>query len=180
MRIKANITILNDEKYEKIAKKPITLLFQNKLTLKQKREFFYFLLGYFILVPTVVIQLLTQEKSILGNILGSTLGTILAFTCASLLGLFAVIALAKFVNNLLKEYRIALYKDSYDEQEIEEVFSLFGAVLTKIRKFEKYKHTQESLTTYIVEELKLMGERKVQGIFAEMNKFINNKINKNQ
>ena len=172
MSIKANITILNDEKYEKIAKKPITLLFQNKLTLKQKREFFYFLLGYFILVPTVVIQLLTQENSILG--------TILAFTCASLLGLFAVIALAKFVNNLLKEYRIALYKDSYDEQEIEEVFSLFGAVLTKIRKFEKYKHTQESLTTYIVEELKLMGERKVQGIFAEINKFTNNKINKNQ
>ena len=176
MSIKANITILNDEKYEKITKKPITLLFQNKLTLKQKREFFYFLLGYFILVPIVVIQLLTQENSILG----STLGTILAFTCASLLGLFAVIALAKFVNNLLKEYRIALYKDSYDEQEIEEVFSLFGAVLTKIRKFEKHKHTQESLTTYIVEELKLMGERKVQGIFAEMNKFINNKINKNQ
>ena len=176
MSIKANITILNDEKYEKIAKKPITLLFQNKLTLKQKREFFYFLLGYFILVPIVVIQLLTQENSILV----STLGTILAFTCASLLGLFAVIALAKFVNNLLKEYRIALYKDSYDEQEIKEVFSLFGAVLTKIRKFEKHKHTQESLTTYIVEELKLMGERKVQGIFAEMNKFINNKINKNQ
>ncbi|OBW97502.1 hypothetical protein [Gallibacterium anatis] len=176
MSIKANITILNDEKYEKIAKKPITLLFQNKLTLKQKREFFYFLLGYFILVPIVVVQLLTQENAILG----STLGTILAFTCASLLGLFAVIALAKFVNNLLKEYRIALYKDSYDEQEIEEVFSLFGAVLTKIRKFEKHKHTQESLTTYIVEELKLIGERKVQGIFAEMNKFINNKINKNQ
>lgn len=168
MSIKANITILNDEKYEKIAKKPITLLFQDKLTLKQKREFFYFLLGYFILVPIVVIQLLTQENSIL------------AFTCASLLSLFAVMALATFVNNLLKEYRIALYKDSYDEQEIEEVFSLFGAVLTKIRKFEKYKHTQESLTTYIVEELKLMGERKVQGIFAEMNKFINNKINKNQ
>ena len=46
MSIKANITILNDEKYEKIAKKPITLLFQNKLTLKQKREFFYFLRGY--------------------------------------------------------------------------------------------------------------------------------------
>ena len=64
MSIKANITILNDEKYEKIAKKPITLLFQNKLTLKQKREFFYFLLGYFILVPIVVIQLLTQENSI--------------------------------------------------------------------------------------------------------------------
>ncbi len=172
MSIKANITILNDEKYEKIAKKPITLLFQNKLTLKQKREFFYFLLGYFILVPIVVIQLLTQENSILG--------TILVFTCAGLLSSFAVMALATFVNNLLKEYRIALYKDSYDEQEIEEVFSLFGAVLTKIRKFEKHKHTQESLTTYIVEELKLMGERKVQGIFAEMNKFTNNKINKNQ
>lgn len=168
MSIKANITILNDEKYEKIAKKPITLLFQNKLTLKQKREFFYFLLGYFILVPIVVIQLLTQENSIL------------AFTCASLLSLFAVMALATSVNNLLKEYRIALYKDSYDGQEIEEVFSLFGAVLTKIRKFEKHKHTQESLTTYIAEELKLMGERKVQGIFAEINKFINNKINKNQ
>lgn len=176
MSIKANITILNDEKYEKIAKRPITLLFQNKLTLKQKREFFYFLLSYFILVPILVIQLLTQENSILGTILG----TILAFTCAGLLSLFAVMALATFVNNLLKEYRIALYKDSYDEQEIEEVFSLFGAVLTKIRKFEKHKHTQESLTTYIVEELKLMGERKVQGIFAEMNKFINNKINKNQ
>lgn len=168
MSIKANITILNDEKYEKIAKKPITLLFQDKLTLKQKREFFYFLLGYFILVPIVVIQLLTQENSIL------------AFTCASLLSLFAVMALATFVNNLLKEYRIALYKDSYDEQEIEEVFSLFGAVLTKIRKFEKHKHTQDSLTNYIAEELKLMGERKVKGIFAEINKFINNKINKNQ
>ena len=120
----------------------------------------------------MVIQLLTQENSILG--------TILAFTCACLLSSFAVMALTTFVNNLLKEYRIALYKDSYDEQEIEEVFSLFGAVLTKIRKFEKHKHTQESLTTYIVEELKLMGERKVQGIFAEINKFTNNKINKNQ
>lgn len=173
MSIKAHITILNDEKYEKVAQKPITLFFQNKVTLKQKREFFCFLLGYFILVPILVIQLLSIQGQ-------TPLGTFLAFSSASLLSFFALKALATFVNNLLKEYRMALYKDSYDEQTIGEVFTLFGAVLTKIRKFEKHKHTQESLTTYIVEELKLMGERKVQGIFAEINKFINNKINKNQ
>ena len=173
MSIETTITILKDEKYAKVSKKPIRLLFQKDLSLEKRKGFFNFLLGYFILVPSLIIQLLCiQEKTLL-----STISTLILVT---LLGLYSLKSLAIFTNHLLKEYRDALYKDSYDDKKISEVFTLFGAVLTRIRAFEKHKHTQESLVAHIVEELKLMRERKVKGIFAEMNKFLKRELNKNQ
>lgn len=172
MSIQSTIGILNMYKLERVKKKPSILLFKKELAPSQRKGFVLAILSYFIFLPLLIALLIVQSRAFELSMFNIFFVTLLV--------LLSTQALCTYIENLQHKYRIALYKSAYDPDDVEEVFALFGAVLTRIRTFEKHKHTQENLFEHINGKLKLMGERKTKGIFSEMNKFFEKRFQQNQ